>query len=283
MNEAPIYIKKYSGELEQFSFEKLKKSLQRSGASNDITNSIIKTLGPQLYDGISSKEIYKKAFRLLKKSNSICASKYSLKEAIYDLGPTGYPFERLVGAILKNKGYKTQVGRVLKGECVTHEIDVLAEKDGNTFTIECKFHSNGKTVSNVKIPLYINSRFLDVQKMWNASPNKTTYLKQGWVVTNTRFTEDALNYGKCAGLVLLSWNYPEDNGISKNIDQYRLYPITTLTSLTKREKELLIKKDIILTQELLFATDVLKQLHFSTTKIEKVLSEAQKLCDIHPS
>ncbi|VAW09985.1 A. fulgidus predicted coding region AF1548, partial [hydrothermal vent metagenome] len=163
------------------------------------------------------------------------------------------------------------------------EIDVLAEKDGNTFTIECKFHSNGKTVSNVKIPLYINSRFLDVQKMWNANPSKTTYLKQGWVVTNTRFTEDALNYGKCAGLVLLSWNYPEDNGISKNIDHYRLYPITTLTSLTKREKELLIEKDIILTQELLFATDVLKQLRFSTTKIEKVLSEAQKLCDIHPS
>jgi len=278
MDESLIFIRKSSGELEQFSFEKLKKSLQRSGASNEMIYLIIKMLRPQLYDGMSSKEIYKKAFRLLKKSNRTCASKYSLKRAIFDLGPTGYPFERLVGAILKQKGYKTQVSVLLQGECVTHEIDVLAEKEGNTFTIECKFHSNIKTVCNVKIPLYINSRFLDVQKKWNADPNKTAFLKQGWIVTNTRFTEDAINYGKCAGLILLSWDYPKNNGISENIDHYGLYPITTLTSLTKNEKKLLIENDIILTQELLLVAHKLKKLHFSATKIEKVITEAQKLC-----
>jgi len=280
MKGPSIYIKKYSGELEQFSFEKLKNSLQRSGASDTIINSITKTLSPQLYDGITTKEIYTKAFRLLKKSSRISASKYSLKRAIYELGPTGYPFERLVGAVLKHKGYKTKVSQLLEGECITHEIDVLAEKDGNAFTIECKFHSNAKTVSNVKIPLYINSRFLDVQKKWNANPDRKTFLKQGWIITNTRFTEDALNYGECVGLGLLSWDYPKDNGISKNIDQYGLYPITTLTTLTKREKKLLIEKDIILTQELVSATQKLKHLHFSVTKIEKVIAEAQKLCNI---
>ncbi len=278
MNNTSVFIKKASGELEQFSFHKLKKSLQKSDATDEVINSIIKTIRPQLYDGITSKEIYKKAFRLLRKSSRIYASKYSLKRAIFDLGPTGYPFEHLVGAILKQKGYKTQVSMLLQGECVTHEIDVLAEKEGNAFTIECKFHSNIKTVSNVKIPLYINSRFLDVQKKWNANPNKTTFLKQGWIVTNTRFTEDAIHYGKCAGLILLSWDYPKDNGISKNIDQYGLYPITTLTTLTKKEKKLLIEKDIILTQELVLAAYELKLLGFSAAKIEKVLSEAQKLC-----
>ncbi len=277
MNNTVLYIKKSSGELEQFSFEKLKKSLQKSDASDKEINSIIETIKLQLYNEITSKEIYKKAFHLLKKSNRVFASKYSLKRAIFDLGPTGYPFEHLVSAILKQKGYKTQVSVELQGECVTHEIDVLAEKEGNTFAIECKFHSNIKTVSNVKIPLYINSRFLDVQKKWNSNPNKTSFLKQGWLVTNTRFTEDAINYGKCAGLILLSWDYPKDNGISKNIDQYRLYPITTLTALTKREKKLLIENGIILTQELLVASHKLKQLKFSAAKIEKVISEAQKL------
>ncbi len=278
MNDSSVFVRKSSGELEQFSFRKLKKSLQKSGASDEMINSIIKTISPYLYDEITSKEIYKKAFHLLKKSSRICASKYSLKRAIFDLGPTGYPFERLVGAILKQKGYKTQVSVLLQGECVTHEIDVLAKKEGNTFTIECKFHSNIKTVSNVKIPLYINSRFLDVQKKWNANPNKTTFLKQGWIVTNTRFTEDAIHYGKCAGLILLSWDYPKNNGISKNVDQYGLYPITVLTTLTKREKKLLIENDIILTQDLVLAAHKLKLLRFSVTKIEKVISEAQKLC-----
>jgi len=117
---------------------------------------------------------------------------------------------------------------LLDGACVIHEIDVLAEKEGNIFTIECKFHLNTKTVSNIKIPLYINSRFLDVQKKWNENPHKSTFLKQGWLVTNTRFTKDAINYGKCAGLILLSWNYPIDNGISKTIDQFGLRTLQNL-------------------------------------------------------
>jgi len=274
-----IYIKKYSGELEPFSYDKLRMSLQKSGADNKTIEYIIKILIPELYDGITTKEIYKKAYRLLKKHNHINASKYSLKKAILDLGPTGYPFEKLIASLLTSKGYKTQVGVLLQGASVTHEIDVLAERDGNVFTIECKFHTNSKTVSNIIIPLYINSRFLDVQKKWNANPNKTTFLKQGWIVTNTRFTEDAINYGNSAGLVLLSWNYPKDNGISKKIDQYGLYPITTLTSLTKKEKTILIEEDIILIQDILVATNKLKQLRFSAPKIEKVYSEAQELCN----
>jgi len=277
MSDTSFYIKKSSGKLEEFSFEKLKKSLKKSGALNKEINSIIETITPQLYNEITSKEIYRKAFLLLKKYNRIYASKYSLKRAIFDLGPTGYPFERLIGALLKQRGYKTEVSVVLQGECVSHEIDVLAEKNGNVYAIECKFHSNVNNASNVKVPLYINSRFIDVQKQWNSS-EKTTHLKQGWLVTNTRFTEDAINYGKCVGLTLLSWDYPKGNGISKNIDTFGLYPITTLTSLTKREKKLLIENNIILTQELVLASRKLKQLGFLTTKIKNIQTEAQKLC-----
>ncbi len=274
-----ITVRKSSGELEQFSFHKLRKSLQRSGALDNEIESIIETIQNEVYNEITSKEIYKKAYSLLKKINKVYASKYSLKRAIFDLGPTGYPFERLVSALLKQKGYKTQVSVILNGECVTHEIDVLAEKDGNVYAIECKFHTSDNVVSNVKIPLYINSRFLDIQKQWNDS-NKKTHLKQGWLVTNTRFTSDAIDYAKCVGLTLLSWNYPKDNGISKNIDTYRLYPITTLTSLTKREKKLLIEKDIILTQELLKSLNSLQDLHIPYERISKIKTEVQKLCNL---
>ena len=102
------------------------------------------------------------------------------------MGPTGYPFERLIGALLRQKGYDTKVGVILKGECVTHEVDVLAEKEGNVYAVECKFHSDPKTASNVKTPLYINSRFLDLQKQWNKDLERKSHLKQGWLVTNTQ-------------------------------------------------------------------------------------------------
>jgi len=280
MSGKTILIKKSNGEFEPFLFHKLEKSLQKSGVTNKEIERIIAIIKPSLYDGITSKEIYKNAYRLLKKTNRISASKYSLKRALFDLGPTGYPFEKLIGALLKEKGYQTQVSVILPGECITHEIDVLATKNGNTFAIECKFHSSNSTISNVKVPLYINSRFLDIQQQWNTNKSKNTHLKQGWLITNTRFSEDAVNYGRCIGLTLISWDYPKNNGIKDNISQYGLYPVTALTSLTKKEKEVLIENDIILTKELLSNASDLKKLGFKSSKIEKIVSEAQKLCGL---
>lgn len=283
MPDKQIYIKKSNGETEPFSYEKLKGSLQSSGASEETVNSVVENMQFELYDGMSSNIIYKKAFDLLKKQSRTSASRYSLKRAIFDLGPTGFPFERLIGALLKERGYKTEVSVILNGECVTHEIDVLAEKDGNVYAIECKFHQDPKVSSNVQVPLYINSRFLDIQTQWNDDPKNKTHLKQGWVVTNTRFTDDALNYGKCVGLTLLSWDYPPNNGLKANIDAYALYPITTLNSLSKQEKHALIEKDVVLVKELIDATEQMKTIGLSNSKIQKVKAEVKKLCGMDHS
>ncbi|QHI36922.1 hypothetical protein IMCC3317_22920 [Kordia antarctica] len=276
--EKQVYIKKSNDEMELFSFEKLKQSLLSTGACKEVVETIVKRIQPDIFDGISSNEIYKKAFSLLKKHNKVSASRYSLKRALFDLGPTGYPFEKLVGALLKEKGYKTKVSVILNGECVTHEIDVLAEKDGNVYAIECKFHSDVKATSNVKVPLYINSRFLDIQKQWNTNSNNKTHLKQGWLVTNTRFTEDAVNYAKCVGLTLLSWDYPKNNGLKANIDTLALYPVTTLTTLNKKEKHQLIENDVVLVKELMNATKKMKNIGISEIRIQRVLDEVKKLC-----
>lgn len=277
MDEKIVVVKKISGDLEPFSVQKLSRSLQNSGASNDEIEKIVNAVQPELYDGISSNLIYRKAYRLLKKYNRVSASKYSLKRAIFDLGPTGFPFERLISALLKQKGYKTKIGEILNGECITHEIDILAEKDGNVYTVECKFHMDPSAVSNVRIPLYINSRFLDVQKVWNNS-GKTTHLRQGWLATNTRFTKDAIDYAKCVDLTLLSWDYPPNNGLKNNVDKYALYPITTLTTLTKKEKVRLMEKDIILVRELSKNPNSLNHLNFSEKQKALVLAEVHKLC-----
>lgn len=279
MDNKTIQIKKYSGELEPFSVEKLQNSLYKSGASKEVVIKIIEKLRPQLFNGITTKIIYKKAFDLLKKHNHFCATKYSLKKAILALGPSGYLFEKLVGEILKYKGFKTQVSVILPGECVTHEIDVLAEKDGCTYAIECKFHSKLKYRSDVKIPLYINSRFLDIQKIWNNDPSKTTILKQGWLVTNTKFTEDAVSYAKCVGLSLFSWDYPKGNGIKDHIDRFGLYPVTALINLKKWEKLELIKNNIVLITELKNNIKFLEELKIPEKRIKKVALELKAVCN----
>ncbi|EDP70417.1 hypothetical protein FBALC1_06658 [Flavobacteriales bacterium ALC-1] len=279
MEVQDIEIIKASGEKAKFSLDKLHSSLKRTGANDKIVKQILNKVRDELYQGISTKEIYNRAFALLKKSKSHLASKYKLKKAIYELGPTGFPFEHFVSAILKYSGYKTAVGKTFQGKCVSHEIDVIAYKNDTATIIECKFHGEQGLNCNVKIPLYINSRYQDVKANWKNNSEKEVFLTEGWVVTNTRFTDDALNYGNCVGLHLLSWDYPKSNGLKDRIDRLGLYPITVSTLLTNREKQFLLSRDIILCRELIHDKFFLDHLGVSETRKEKIINEISLLCD----
>ena len=276
-----IEIIKYSGEKVKFSEDRLRASLNKSGADKQTIDHIIKTVVDELYEGISTKEIYNRAFHLLKKEKTYLASKYKLKKAIYEFGPTGYPFERFIGALLKYSGYETEVSKILHGKCVKHEIDVVANKNSHTTIVECKFHTDQGLNCNVKIPLYINSRYQDVKANWNSASHNNSQLSQGWVVTNTRFTEDALQYGKCCGLYLLSWDYPKNDGLKDRIDRLGLYPITVSTLLTNREKQFLLSRDVVLCRQLVGDMFYLDHLGISDVRKEKILNEIKKLCNIH--
>lgn len=271
-------IIKSSGEKVKFSIDKLRASLHKTGADKETIDQIIDKVRDELYQGISTKEIYNRAFALLKKKKSYLASKYKLKKAIYELGPTGFPFERFVSELLKYSGYETEVGKILQGKCVKHEIDVIAHKDNETTLIECKFHSEQGLNCNVKIPLYIHSRYQDVKTHWNASTKNRTKLTKGWVVTNTRFTKDALQYGKCCGLYLLSWDYPNNDGLRDRIDRLSLYPITVSTLLTNREKQFLLSRDVVLCRQLMDDKFYLDHLGVSEVRKKKILDEIAQLC-----
>lgn len=279
MDTSTIDIIKTSGEKVKFSIEKLKDSLKRSGADEHTVNQIVDRVRDELYQGISTKEIYNRAFALLKKEKSYFASRYKLKKAIYELGTTGFPFERFIADVLKYSGYETKVGKILQGKCVRHEIDVLAHKNGETTIIECKFHSQEGLNCNVKIPLYINSRYLDVKEHWNGSSKNKSKLTAGWVVTNTRFTNDALQYGKCVKLYLLSWDYPKNNGLKDRIDRLGLYPITVSTLLTNREKQFLLSRDVVLCRALIGDDFYLDHLGISETRKQRILKEIKILCN----
>lgn len=276
INEA-IEIVKYSGERAKFSIDKLKNSLRKSGAGEELVEQIANSVRDELYQGISTKEIYNRAFALLKKKKTVFASKYKLKKAIYELGPTGFPFEKFVSALFFYSGYKVKTGQILQGKCVTHEVDVVAEKNGQYIVVECKFHSEEGRNCNVKIPLYIHSRYRDIRNFY-CEINNDASPSEGWVATNTRFTEDALEYGKCAGLHLLSWDYPKGNGLKDRIDRLGLYPVTVSTLMTQREKEFLLSRDVVLCRQLINDDFYLDHLGVSEKRKERILKEIDLLC-----
>lgn len=273
-----IKIIKASGESEIFSEEKLRKSLERAGATQEEKDRIIKEISNSLYEGMSTRKIYKIAFKLLKGSARPLAAKYHLKQGIMELGPSGYPFEKYIGEILSYQGYKIKVGEVVQGKCVNHEIDVIAELGHQHFMIECKYHNQLGTFSDVKIPLYIQARFKDVESQWLKLPGHGNKFHQGWVVTNTRFSFDAIQYGNCAGLKLLGWDYPLKGSLKELIDTLGLYPITCLTTLTKSEKQSLLENKIVLCQEICDDETHLVRAGVKQTRIKAVLEEAAQLC-----
>ena len=269
--KSKIQIVKASGEKAWFSAIKLRKSLQRSGASEAIIEAVIKEVQDHLQEGMTTKKIYQLAFNILKKKQQPAASKYKLKKAIMELGPSGYPFEKYVSEILKYQGHKIKLNQNLTGRCVNHEIDILAERDGVQKVFECKYHNLQGTICDVKIPLYVHSRFNDL----NANPeNKTS---EGWIATNTRFSTDAIAYAICAKLNLLGWDYQEGNGIREMIDQAGLYPITCLQSLSQKERVPIMEAGLVLCRDVPFNKKLLKEVGFSTERVEQIIAEAALL------
>lgn len=257
--------------------EKLEKSLRNAGAGGDIIQIILKDLEKYAFPGITTKKIYDRAFSQLKKYQTSIAVRYKLKQAILELGPTGYPFENLIGQLFEHKGYTCEVGVLVNGNCTTHEMDVIATGELQQHLCECKYHlSQGSPVS-IQVPLYVRSRVNDIVDYRERLPEYKGFTFIGWVVTNTRLSLDSIEYGRCSGLKLLGWDYPAGNGLKEQLEHYKLYPITVMTSLTKQEKQALISRKIISCKQLKSQFEILKELQLTE---KALLSVKRELDDI---
>ena len=273
-----IQILKASGEKEAFKKEKLIHSLKRSGADSTEVASVVQEMDEWMFDGVSSKDIYKKAFSLLKKKRLGAAARYRLKQAMMEMGPTGYPFEIFIGQIFKSLGYEVEVGVTLDGACVTHEVDVIATKGLTQCFVECKYYQRTGKNANVQVPLYIRSRVNDLIDKRRQSTRWDAFQFEGWIATNTRFTLDAISYGVCSGLNLLSWDYPEGNSLREIVDRERIFPITVLTKLTQADKQKLMEMGIVICRQLSEKKHLLDEMGWDERKRKRVLKEAQVLC-----
>jgi hypothetical protein len=272
-------IVKHSGNIVDYNPLKLKQSLLKSGASKLEVEAILHTIEGQIYEGISTKQIYKMAFNLLKKASHSQAARYNLKEAIRLLGPTGFFFEKYIARLFSSENYQTQTNFILQGKCVSHEIDVLIKNDNAIAMVECKFHLGKDANSDVKVPMYILSRFNDLKENRHTIYTRNDSISQCWIVTNNRFTADAIAFAKCSKLNLLSWNYPENNNLKTKNDSNFMYPVTCLTTLSLAEKDKLLVLDVILVKEIINNSDCLEKIGLSPNRIKNVLKEASELVE----
>jgi hypothetical protein len=275
---APMHVRKADGTVEPFRESKLRSSLTRSGASSSTINEVIREIAPAVERGVSTDAIYKKALALLKHDEPSIASRYSLKRAVFDLGPTGFPFEDFISELLKGVGYETAIRQTIQGKCVAHEVDLIAYKDGQRIGAEIKFHNSPGIKTDLKTALYVHARFQDIEAAPASHDGEANHLHERWLLTNTKFTTQAIAFAQCAGLTLVGWSYPKKGNLQHLVEAAGRHPITCLTTLSNVQKQQLINKGHVLCRSIGDQPEVLREVGVGRAKISRVLSEVYDLC-----
>lgn len=267
-------VTKNDGTTEVYSEEKIRTSATRVGVPEGLQGEMLVSIRDRLYDGIKTGEIFLMIKDFLRDSDSpYLAMKYNLKDALGQLGPSGYPFEKYIALLLADVGYRTITNQIIMGGCVPHEVDVLADKDGITYFIEAKFHKNPGQRTDVRVALYIKSRYEDLKSNWK---NGATV---PWIITNTRFSTDAIKYSECQNIRLTSWGYPKGEGIMDLIEHTGLHPVTIVDGLTQGDKLRLLTAGVVTCRQLL---DPINRALISKDLFNNLSPQLAQICQNHP-
>jgi len=277
----PFYVIKASGQKELFDIRKFRRSLQKAGASSKLVSQMVQDIKKQT-DLRSTKDIYEYALAYLDKKDRPVAARYNLKKALRDLGPAGFPFEKFIAELFRAQGFTAEIDKIIHGICVEHEVDISATKKGKHYIVECKFHNRRGLKSDIKVALYIKARYDDIEKAWSKDPQHSHKVHGAWIVTNTKFTSKAIQFGTCVGLHMLDWKHPTGKSLPQLIDKLGLHPITALTSLNAQQKRECIKSGLVLCRHAKDHKETLRRLRLSDYKIKRLIQETQEVCTLKP-
>ena len=226
-----IEIVKSTGEKQLFSWRKVYRSAKRVGAPSGFAKYIADELQKEVRHGWTTLQISQRVRELLKEKRPASAIRFNLFWAMTQLGPTGFPFEQYIARIFEAQGFKAVTDKWVRGKCIRHAVDFIAENDQQVYIGECKYHNTRGIKTSVDVILHYFARFDDIKngpsfaKVRREKKDIKTVL-----VTNTQFTTEAIKYARCAGQGLLGWNYPAKEGLETIIDRDKTYPITILPS-----------------------------------------------------
>ncbi len=272
-----LNVIKSNGQSQPFNRERIRRTVLRSGASEEITNRIASEVEKEVHDGMRTGEIYDMVISLLEREAPAASRRYDLRNAILRLGPAGFDFEKYIAELLAAYGYKTELPPILEGVCVTHEVDVLAAKDGRTAMIEAKLRQELGIFITIKDTMSTWARFLDLVD--SSKIGKAPHLDECWLVTNSRFSTDSIKFGHCKNMVMLSWDHPRERPLPRWIDEIGLYPVTILKSIDSSKLKTFSNANIMLLRDLvkLPPEELEKLLSLPADTVKKLIEEAKMI------
>ncbi|WEU40662.1 MAG: ATP cone domain-containing protein [Candidatus Odinarchaeum yellowstonii] len=272
-----LKVVKKSGVIEEYDPKKVYNTIIRAGGSVEIAKQITEEVSKKAYDGIHTSEILKIIKSSLRKMHIGLNARYDLKNALYRLGPTGFPFENFISALINFQGYTTKIRQFIKGRCVVHEIDVIGELntggDVKRIMIEAKFRNEDEGYVGLKEAMYTYARFLDISE--GSLRGLCDRFDEAWLVCNGKASDEAVQYSSCRGVKLITWNYPPNESLRDMIHKFNAYPITVLTTLSRDLLSRLIDSNIILVKDLkqFKVEDFSKRFKIKKSSAAKIMQE----------
>jgi len=243
-----VFVTKADGTKQLFDREKIIKTCLRMGANRKIANDIVEKVEKRLYDGIPTNKILQMTFRLLRKYQSNVRHLLDLRKGL-SLMNSKPEFEKFVQILLAHHGFEVSPNQILRGKCVGHEVDAVARKDGITYFVEAKHHTNYHTPTGLDESRIARAVLEDVTEGFGLGKNDLK-IDRAMIVTNTRYSEHARRYGKCRNILQIGWSSPAKFDLQNMIEEKKLYPLSCLRGLNSETKMKLVNSGIVLMKQL---------------------------------
>ncbi len=214
-----MYVIKANGERQRFDKNKIVKTCIRAELSVDDAKKIANIVEKKVKEGTTTRKIYDMILQEMEKFNQKAPFLYRLRESVARLDPE--IFEIYVEKLLEEHGYKCEWNKIIKGEVVEHQVDIIAKNKMN-YLVECKKHFNPHRDCGLGETMEVWARLDDI--------NRGSKYKFGkaWIITNTKFSEHAKRYANGKGMRLTGWKYRGSDSLEKMVQTKKFYPVTIL-------------------------------------------------------
>lgn len=274
-----VTIIKSNGERVPFDAERVRQSILRAGGAQVDVDAVVAAVQRSIHASSTTNDVYKAVRHELALRTPGVACRYTLRDALLQLGPAGFYFEQYLAQLLAHTGYTTELPDEFEGSCVRHEVDVVAKKDGKEFAIEAKFRSKTGNVVHLKDVLASYARYLDL--LDGAVTHRCPRFDAFWIVTNGKFSDRAATYGTCKRMPLIGWNFPtRTTGLASMIDRTGLYPVTVL-NISKAELSSFADAGLLLCDDLTKheASDISHRVGISQSRAMELIELAGAVCE----
>ena len=244
-----VLVRKADDSVQLFDREKVVRTCLRMGATRQVAYEVAEKVERRLHDGTSTAKILQMIFQFMRSYKPGVGNLFDLRKGL-SLMSSKPEFEVFVQALLARSGFEVYPNRLLIGKCVEHETDAIAKKDGVTFFVEAKHHSRYHSPTGLDESRIARAVLEDVVEGF-ALGKSDLKIDRAMIVANTRYSDQAVQYGNCRNILQIGWSSPIDHGLQSMIEGKNLLPLSCLRGLGVDARLRLAMSGIVLFEQMI--------------------------------